>query len=139
MLKIYGIHGRTQALIKFPLNNGKAWLPCEFKHGRIGAGIGNRPATYPTADITEQNIIEDSLMFKQKLVFIHRISGEDTAKADVPAAPVVEPEYVASVTSREEAVEYLKSCGAKALNLKDDAAIKKYMAKINVAFPNYEF
>lgn len=141
MLKIYGIHGRTQAIIKFPLNDGKAWHECEFKHGRIGAGLGNRPATYPTSDETEQNIIEDSRLFKENLVFLHRIAGDDgkpTPETPAPA-PVQEPEYVSGVTSREEAIEYLKAHGAKAVNLKDDAAIKKFMAKINVAFPNFEF
>lgn len=137
MLKIYGIHGRTQALIKFPMNNGKAWLQCEFKHGRIGAGLANRPATYPTADITEQNIIEDSPLFGQ-LVFIYRIAGDDAPKPkDTPAAP--ELEYVSGVTSKEEAVAYLKTRGAKATNLKNDDSIKQFMAKIGVAFPNYEF
>ena len=137
MLKIYAIHGRTQALIKFPLNNGKAYLPCEFKHGRIGAGLGNRPATYPTADITEQNIIEDSEFFKQRAVTLYRIAGNETPIQDTPA--IAEPEYITGVTSREEAVAYLKAHGAKATNLKDDESIKKYMAKINVAFPNFEF
>ena len=137
MLKIYGIHGRTQALIKVPRNNGKAWLECEFKHGRIGAGLGNRPATYPTSDKTEQNIIEDSPLFGQ-LIFLYRVAGDDAPKPkDTPAAP--ELEYVTGVTSKEEAVAYLKTRGAKAVNLKDDEAIKKFMAKILVAFPNYEF
>ena len=136
MLKIYGIHGRTQAIIKFPLNNGKAYLECEFKHGRIGAGMGNRPATYPSSDITEQNIIEDSPFFKHNMVFIHRISGDEKPAETKSAAA---PEYVPSVTSREEVIAYLKANGAKATNLKDDESIKKYMAKINVAFPNFEF
>ena len=137
MLKVYGIHGRTQAIIKFPLNNGKAWMECEFKHGRIGAGMGNRPATYPTADITEQNIIEDSPFFKQHMVFIHRVAGDEPQETS--AAPAQDLEYVTGVTSKEEAVAYLKAHGAKATNLKDDDAIKKYMAKIGVAFPNYSF
>ena len=42
------------------------------------------------------------------------------------------------MTSREEAVAYLKANGAKATNLKDDESIKKYMEKIGVIFPNYE-
>jgi len=133
MLKIYGIHGRTQALIKVPVNNGKAWIECEFKHGRIGAGIANRPATYPTSDITEQNIIENSPLFGH-LIFLHRLAAASETKAE-PVSAVAVP----SITSREEVVAYLKSNGAKATNLKDDAAIKKYMEKIGVFFPNYEF
>lgn len=137
MLKVYGIHGRTQALIKVPCNNGKAWLECEFRHGRIGAGLGNRPATYPTNDVTEQNIIEDSPLFGP-LIFLHRVAGADAPKTpDTPAKPVGKAEP--GVTSKEEAVAYLKANGAKAVNLKDDAAIKKYMEKIGVFFPNFEF
>ena len=136
MLKVYGIHGRTQALIKVPVNNGKAWINCEFKHGRIGAGIGNRPATYPTADVTEQNIIENSPFFGS-LIFLHRVAATETpevAKQDTPAVPAAEA--VTSVTSKEEAIAYLKQNGAKATNLKDDESIRKYAAKIGVHFPN---
>jgi len=137
MLKIYGIHGKTQAILKFPLNDGKAWLSCEFAHGRIGAGMGNRPATYATADETEQNIIQNSDFFKSGYVHLFRTSGTET-KNSAPE-PVVEPKYVSDVYSREEAIQYLKSNGAKATNLKDDEAIKKFMAKINVEFPNFSF
>lgn len=134
MLKIYGIHGRTQALIKVPVNNGKAWIECEFKHGRIGAGIANRPATYPTSDITEQSIIENSPLFGH-LIFLHRLAAASEVQDEIPAAAVAVP----SITSREEVVAYLKTNGAKATNLKDDAAIKKYMEKIGVFFPNFSF
>lgn len=137
MLKIYGIHGRTQALIKVPVNNGRAWIECEFKHGRIGAGIANRPATYPTSDITEQNIIENSPFFGN-MIFLHRASGSDEPQAaEAPAQKSLTA--VTSVTSKEEAVAYLKANGAKAVNLKDDTAIQKYMEKIGVFFPNYSF
>lgn len=134
MLKIYGIHGRTQALIKVPVNNGKAWIECEFKHGRIGAGIGNRPATYPTADVTEQNIIENSPLFGP-LIILYRVS----AATETPEETFSAAKAVPSITSREEVIAYLKSNGAKATNLKDDDAIQKYMKKIGVFFPNYSF
>lgn len=140
MLKIYGIQGRTQALIKFPLNGNRAWLECEFKHGRIGAGLGNRPATYACADVTEQNIIEDSDFFKNRFVFLYRIAGDDGVQAaQKTEAPAQELEYVTGVTSKEEAITYLKAHGAKATNLRDDESIQKFMAKIGVAFPNYQF
>lgn len=135
VLKVYGIHGRTQALIKVPVNNGRAWIECEFKHGRIGAGIANRPATYPTSDSTEQNIIENSPLFGP-LIFLHRVAAAETpapAKQDTPAVGAT---AVTSVTSREEAIAYLKQNGAKATNLKDDESIRKYAAKIGVHFPN---
>ena len=139
MLKIYGIQEKTQAIIKFPLNNGKAWLSCEFRHGRIGAGLGNRPATYATTDETEQNIIENSAFYNSGQVFLYRSSGEETKAKATATAPAVEPQFIPEVYSREEAIQYLKANGAKATNLKDDEAIKKFMAKINVVFPNFSF
>lgn len=140
MLKVYGIHGRTQAVIKVPVNGGKAWLECEFKHGRIGAGLGNRPATYPTSDPVEQSIIENSKFFGPMITIV-RVAGTEADNKKPAAAPAPEKslEAVTSVTSREEAVAYLKAKGAKATDLKSDAAIKKSMEKIGVFFPNYEF
>lgn len=137
MLKVYGIHNRTQAIIKVPLNNGRAWLECEFKHGRIGAGMGNRPATYPTSDVTEQNIIEDSPLFGT-LIHLVRVAGADAPKRpDTPA--VSQPVPYPDVTSKDEAIAFLKAHGAKAINLKSDDAIKNYMEKISVTFPNLSF
>lgn len=137
MLKVYGIHGRTQAVIKVPVNNNQAWIECEFKHGRIGAGIGNKPATYPTNDTTEQNIIENSPLFGP-LIFIVRQSAETPVAEKEAAEPAPQVTPITSVTSREEAIEYLKQQGAKATQLKDDAAVAKYAAKIGVSFPNLQ-
>lgn len=136
MLKIYGIHGRTQAVINIPVNGGQAHLECEFKHGRIGAGMGNRPATYPTSDPIEQSIIENSPLFGP-LIILYRVSVAESpaSAAAAPAADSVK-KAITSVTSIEEAVAYLKQNGAKATNLKDEESIKKYAAKIGVTFPN---
>lgn len=134
MLKIYGIHGRTQAVINVPVNGGQAHLECEFKHGRIGAGMGNRPATYPTSDPIEQSIIESSPLFGP-LIILYRVSvAESPASAEAPSAATVKA--IPGVTSIEEAVAYLKQNGAKATNLKDEESIKKFAAKIGVSFPN---
>ena len=138
MLKVYGIHGRTQALIKVPVNNGKAWIECEFRHGRIGAGMGNRPATYPTADVTEQNIIENSPLYGPLIVLVRAV-GEDkpvAAAAEKAVEPQAAAKAVTSVTSREEAVAYLKQNGAKASELRSNEAIKQCAAKLGVFFPN---
>lgn len=137
MLKVYGIHGRTQAIIKVPVNNNQAWIECEFKHGRIGAGIGNKPATYPTNDATEQNIIENSALFGP-LIFIVRQSAETPVVDTVDTESALQVKPVTSVTSREEAIAYLKQQGAKATQLKDDAAMAKFAAKIGVSFPNLQ-
>ena len=139
MLKIYGIYGRTQAVVKFPINHGRGWLECEFKHGRVGAGLANRPATFPTNDPVKQAIIESSPYYGQSVVLFRAVGDDTKNKPADTISSAAEPEYVTGVTSREEAVAYLKAKGAKATNLKDDAAIKKYMDKIGIIFPNYEF
>ena len=59
---------------------------------------------------------------------------EKPAASASPADPV--DVKVPGVTTREEAVAFLKQRGAKATNLRDDNAIKSYMSKIGVSFPN---
>ena len=137
MLKQYGIYGQTQAVLNFPINDGKAWFTAEFGRGRIGAGLQNRPATYTTANPVIQGIIENSKEFGH-LIKIVRVSEEsEEKKAAVPATPALtaHPE----IYSKEDAVVYLKSQGAKAVNLKDDESIRKYADKIGVYFPNCDF
>ena len=154
MLKVYGIHGRTTAVIQIPIDKaGRAYLECEFGRGRMGAGPANRPATYATRDETKQAIIENSPLFASgKIKLVRAYEEEKPVKAKTGAAPrskaaagitppAPKPEPlgpVEGVTSREEAVEYLKAHEAKATNLKDDESIKSYMAKIGVTFPNLE-
>lgn len=134
MLKQYGIYGQTQAIINFPINEGKAWFTAEFGRGRIGAGLQNRPATYTTANPVIQGIIENSKEFGH-LIKIVRVSEEsEEKKAAVSQTPALtaHPE----ITSKEDAIMFLKQNGAKATHLKDDDSIKKYAAKIGVSFPN---
>ena len=156
MLKVYGIHGRTTALIRIPVGkSGKAFLECEFARGRMGAGPANRPAVFVTGDPIKQEMIENSPQFASGAIKIVR-QYADEAPAPQPAAPAAAPKKVVAapkpaaapattaqgvtvvdeVASREEAVAYLKAHGAKATNLKDDDAIRAYMAKIGVSFPN---
>ena len=136
MLKVYGIHGQTQAIINFPLNGGKAWYTAEFRRGRIGSGPQNHPAVFATNNPIVQGIIENSAEYGH-LIKLIRTSGEE-AKPAAAAAPSVSVSLVAhpEITSREDAVVFLKENGAKASNLKDDKSIKKYAAKIGVRFPN---
>ena len=134
MLKQYGIYGQTQAIINFPINEGKAWFTAEFGRGRIGAGLQNRPATYTTANPVIQGIIENSKEFGH-LIKIVRVSEEsEEKKAAVSETPALtaHPE----ITSKEDAIMFLKQNGAKATHLKDDDSIKKFAAKIGVSFPN---
>ena len=137
MLKTYGIDGQTTAIIKVPFNGGAASLEVEFKRGRIGAGLQNRPATYSTSDPVYQSIIENSIFFGHKVRLV-RVIGD--AEPEAPSAPKAQTpaavEYHPEITSPEDAVAFLKARGAKATNLKDEESIKKYMAKIGVSFPN---
>lgn len=135
MLKQYGIYGQTQAIINFPINDGKAWFTAEFGRGRIGAGLQNRPATYTTGNPVIQGIIENSKEFGH-LIKIVRVS-EDSEEKKV-AASVDAPALAAhpEITSKEDAIAYLKQNGAKATHLKDDDSIQKYATKIGVFFPN---
>jgi len=133
MLKQYGIYGQTQAVINFPINDGKAWFTAEFGRGRIGAGMQNRPATYTTANPVIQGIIENSKEFGH-LIKIVRVSEESEEKKAAAQSPALtaHPE----ITSKEDAIVFLKQNGAKATHLKDDDSIQKYAAKIGVFFPN---
>ena len=136
MLKVYGIHGRTTALIRIPAGkNGRAYLECEFGRGRMGVGPANRPATYVTTDPVKQAIIEGSPLFGGMIKLI-RSYEDEPGQTETPAAKSVTE--IPGVTSHDEAVAYLKAHGAKATNLTSDSAIRKYMDKIGVVFPNYE-
>lgn len=134
MLKQYGIYGQTQAVLNFPINEGKAWFTAEFGRGRIGAGLQNRPATYTTANPVIQGIIENSKEFGHliKIVRVSEESEEKKAAASDAPALTAHPE----ITSKEDAIVFLKQNGAKATHLKDDESIKNYAAKIGVYFPN---
>lgn len=140
MTKVYGISGQTTALIKIPFNGGMGYIQCEFRRGIIGRGPNNRPATYATADPAVQDIIEKSDFFGHRIALVRVINDGEPAVAPTPVTPSAPAitEYP-DVSSREEAVAFLKAHGAKATNLKDDEAIKKYMAKIGASFPNLEF
>jgi len=135
MLKTYGIHGQTTAILTFPINDGKASFTAEFGRGRIGAGPQNRPATYTTANPVVQGIIEGSGYFGHFIKIIRVTEDSDAKNA---AAHVEAPALAAhpEVTSKEDAIAFLKAAGAKATQLKDDDSIKKFAAKIGVFFPN---
>lgn len=136
MLKVYGIHGRTTALIRIPAGkNGRAYLECEFGRGRMGVGPANRPATYATTDPVKQAIIEGSPLFGGMIKLI-RSYEDEPGQTETPVSKSVTE--IPGVTSHDEAVAYLKAHGAKATNLTSDSAIRKYMDKIGVVFPNYE-
>ena len=143
-LKVYGVYGRTTALLRIPTNGGRAWIEVEFKRGKLGLGASNKAATFCTKDKTVQSIIEDSAFFGNTIKLLRVYNSEEDSKPAEPKAAepkaVEKPAEVISVpevTSKEEAVSYLKGRGAKATNLKDDDSIRKFMAKIGVEFPNF--
>lgn len=134
MLKVYGIHGQTQAVINFPINGGKAWFTAEFGRGRIGAGIQDRPATYTTSNEVIQNIIEDSQEFGHLIKLIRVVKDSSENKEKKPAKKKLTAHT--EITSQEDAIAFLKANGAKATDLVDDDSIQKFAAKIGVFFPN---
>lgn len=141
MIKVYGIHGKTTALLRIPARSGKAWIEVEFKRGKLGLGASNQAATFSTADPTQQAIIEDSPLFggKIKLLRVYRGGSEQIAAplaTDKPNGAEITKVNVPEVETREQAIAYLKSKGAKATQLRDDEAIKKFAEKIGVIFPN---
>lgn len=81
MLKVYGITGRTVAIVRVPVGDGKAFLQCEFRRGRMSAGIHNRPATYATTNPVEQDIIENCESFKSGSIKLVRSYGESVDAA----------------------------------------------------------
>lgn len=137
MLKTYGIDGQTTAIVKIPFNGNTAWLEVEFKRGRIGTKTQNRPATFSTTDTAKQAIIENSAYFRRMIKLVRVIGDDKPAAPAANAAPVEQSlENHPEITSKDEAVAFLKARGAKATNLKDDESIMKYAAKIGVRFPN---
>lgn len=142
MTKIYGISGQTTAVINIPFNGGLGSIECEFRRGVIGRGPNNRPATFATSDPAVQAIIENSAYYGHRIKLVRSIDDGGHV-SDAKATPVIpaEPEVkeYPDVTTKEEAVAFLKAHGAKATNLKDDEAIKKFMAKIGASFPNCAF
>ena len=78
MLKVYGITGRTIAIVRIPVGDGKAFLQCEFRRGRMSAGIHNRPATYATTNPVEQDIIENCESFKSGAIKLVRSYADKT-------------------------------------------------------------
>lgn len=138
MLKVYGIHGQTTAIVKIPVNGGEGWLEVEFKRGRIGAGLQDRPATFPTNNPVTQDIIESSPFFGKLIMLVRAvpIPGEgEEAQPNAAAGPAMaaHPE----ITDRDEAAAFLKANGAKANVLRDPESMLKYAAKIGVSFPNW--
>lgn len=135
--KVYGIHGRSSAILRIPTGSGKAEFRAEFENGLPGAGANYRPATFSTADPIVQRIMETSPHFGRTYVLYrvwHEDDGDKAAPAAKPTRTQIEP--LEGIVTKEEAISYLKSKGAKATNLKDEESILKYAEKIGVSFPN---
>lgn len=154
--KIYGIYGYTTTIIRIPAGDGKAYLNCEFTRGCPHNRANYRPATYATADKTEQDIIERSPLFNRQIkliraygepeaVAVKAIVAPATQKKAVEQKPVETPKEETGatdypeVTTREEAIATLKKLGAKATSLRDDASIATFMKKNNITFSNFSF
>lgn len=138
MTKIYGIYGRTTAVVRVRSGKGKAELEVEFNRGVPNAGPNYRPATFSTADPVVQKILEGSPLFGNLYTIYRIINSEDPQKKEAEAAKTTKKdvEQLEGITTKEEAVLYLKGRGAKATNLKDAESILKFADKIGVSFPN---
>lgn len=137
MVKVYGIYGRTAAIVRIPIGHGnKGFLECEFSRGRLGLGSADRPATYSTGDDIKQSIIEGSSLFGHTIKIVRTYPDAESKK---PVKTSVKVSDVPDITTRDEAVIFLKAHGAKAVDIKDDDSMKKYMEKIGVVFSNCKF
>lgn len=138
--KVYGIYGRTTAVLRVPFNGGKAFMEITFDRGVPNPGPNYRPATFSTSDPVVQKIMEKSTQFNKmyKLYRVYQSEPDvEPTKAEKPAkAPKIDIEPLDGIQTIEEAIAYLKSKGAKATQLKDNESIKKYATKIGVSFPN---
>lgn len=124
-------------MVKIPIGHGgKGFLECEFSRGRLGLGSADRPATYSTGDDIKQSIIESSSLFGHTIKIVRTYQEAESKKPVKTSAKVSD---VPDITTRDEAVIFLKARGAKAVDLKDDDSIKKYMEKIGVVFTNCKF
>lgn len=137
--KVYAIFGRTTANILIPAGDGSAFIKCEFTKGCINGGPNYRPAVYATNSATEQDIIENSLLFLNGIIQLYRCYGE---LQESPQKKNVAPEkkeiaVYEDVTDKESAVQVLKSLGAKATTLASVEKMREFMTNKGISFPNY--
>lgn len=134
--KIYGIYGRTTAIVRVPVGKGKAYIQVEFTRGVPNPGPNYRPATFSTADPVTQDILERSPLYNSMFKLYREVRSESPKAAVAKAPKKKEIEVLDGIATLEEAITYLKSKGAKATNLKDSDSILAYAEKIGVSFPN---
>lgn len=150
MTKVYGIYGKTTVEINLPV--GKATLPLVFSRGCLDRK-NYRPASYITNQKPVQDMIESSPLFGSTIRLVKTYGSDTTKKEAAPApkkavsktvqAPEPEAEAVPAeypdVTTKEQLVAVVKSLGAKANILADDAKLKKFITTKGLSFPNYQF
>lgn len=107
MLKVYGIHGRTTAIIKIPFNHGKGSIECEFENGLIGQGMMNEPAKYSTNSKFVQNIIENSPLFGGLIQLVRSFEepGDNDEAPAAPAEAVAAPAPAAAPSAADAAAQ----------------------------------
>lgn len=152
MTKVYGIYGKTTVEINLPI--GRATLPIAFTRGCLDRK-NYRPASYITSKKSIQDMIESSPLFGRTIKLV-KIYGNDTPKEEAAPAPApkkavakpapapepeqeVVPKEYPDVTTKEQLVAVVKSLGAKASILADDAKLNKFISTKGLSFPNYQF
>lgn len=135
--KIYGIYGRTTAMLRIPTGRGKAFVEVTFDRGIPNGGPNYRPATFSTSDPVMQSILESSSLFGSLFTIVRIVRNDGgTTAAKKETEQKKDIESLEGILTKEDAVAYLKSRGAKATQLRSNEAIISYAESIGVAFPN---
>jgi hypothetical protein len=98
--KIYRLNQRkTTATFTLSTNNGKVSVGYKFDHGNP---ILNVPPRLALNSEFAQNLLEDSLLFKRRIVVLER-----TMKAETPVKEEEIMNHVKGVTNVAQAVDYI--------------------------------
>lgn len=138
--KVYAISGKSTVQLQIPV--GKAVMPITFDKGYTSKR-NFRPATFSTNKKYVQDIIENSPYFGSLIKLFKEYGNDnpdvkpDKRRSSRQTAKVENEKTEApEITTQEKAAAYLKAHGAKATDLVDVDAMKKYAEKIGVSFPN---
>jgi hypothetical protein len=110
-------------------NEGKLAVKYKFEHGNP---IANVPARLALESEFAQNLLENSPIFKKKIVVLEKVinDGEPAAKTEKTV------KHIEEVKNISEAIDYLAN--TYGLVCKTAKAVKDTAAKKGIDFPNLE-